>query len=86
MIYTSLSLKTRDLKFGMHVIKKLLYFITDIFWFFRRIMRVGGVLSKSELDPFLNIWLHAAPTLNGISPCGGLVTAKFLPLTGARRL
>ena len=32
--------------------------------------RVGSVLSRSELDPFLYIWYHTVRTQSGLSPCG----------------
>ena len=41
--------------------------ITHTFWFYRRLKRVGSVLSRSELDPFLYIWYHTVRTLNGLS-------------------
>ena len=33
-------------------------------------MRVGRVLSRSQLDPFLYIWYHTIRTQNGLSLCG----------------
>ena len=44
-------------------------YITHIYWFCRRLKRVGSVLSRSELDPFLYIWYHTFRTRNGLSPC-----------------
>ena len=59
MTYISFILKPCDLKFGMHVLKTLLCFmkLTDytydiLFDFFKRLKRVGSVLSSSELGPF----------------------------------
>ena len=50
-----------NLKFGMYVVKTLFYYMkpaddtyfTYFFLFFRRLKRVGSVLSRSELDAFL---------------------------------
>ena len=76
--YISFILKPCDLKFGMHEVKILFYFmkpeiihITLMFWFFRRLKRVGSVLYLGlELDPFLYIWYHTVLTQSGLSPCG----------------
>ena len=62
MTYISFILKPVDLKFGMHVVKTLFYFMkpavyTYFFLFFRRLKRVGSVLSRSELDPYIYIFL-----------------------------
>ena len=72
MTYISFSLKQRDMKFGMHVVKTLLYFMkpTDYtycqipFLIFTRFMRVCSALSRSELEPFLCIWYHTLRTQN----------------------
>ena len=71
----SLILKPCDLKFDMHAVKTLFYFMkpadyTHTVWFFRRLKRVGSVLSRSALDPFLYIWYHTVRNQNGLSPCG----------------
>ena len=72
MTNISFILKPCDLKFGMHAIKTLFYFMKPAddtyytyFLIFKRLKRVGSVLSRSELD----IWYHTARTQNGLSPC-----------------
>ena len=39
-----------------------MYAYQPSFGFFRSLKRLGSVLSRSELDPFLYIWYHTAPT------------------------
>ena len=65
-----------DFKFGMHVVKQLFYFMKPVGYtystnllIFRRLKRVGSVLSRSELDPFLYIWYHTVRTQSGLSTC-----------------
>ena len=65
MTFISIILKPCDLKFGMHVVKILFYamkladYTYDTnFLIFRSLKRVGSVLSRSELDPFLYIWYY----------------------------
>ena len=58
MTYIIFILKPCALKFGMHVVKTVFYFMkpadyTYYTHFFRHLKRVGSVSSKSELDPFL---------------------------------
>ena len=45
--------------------------VTHTFWFFEHLKRVGSVLSRSELDPFLYtcIWYHTVRTQSWLSPC-----------------
>ena len=69
-----LILKSCDLKFVMHVVKTLFYFMkpavyTYFMIFYKSLKRVGSVLSRSELDPFLYIWYHIVRTQIGLSPC-----------------
>ena len=89
MTYISFIVEPRDLKFGMHVVLKKHCFIswnlqivhiTHTFWFFRRLKRVGCVLStcRSELDLFLYIWYHTVRTQSGLSPCGSICCLFFL--------
>ena len=77
MTYVSFILKPCNLKFGMHVVKTYLYFMKPAdytyytyFLIFKRLKRVGSVLSSSEFDPFLYIWYHTVRTQSGLSPCG----------------
>ena len=60
----------------MHVLKTVLCFmkLTDytydiLFDFFKRLKRVGSVLSSSELGPFPYIQYHTVRTQSGLSPC-----------------
>ena len=79
MTYISFIFEPCDLKFGLYVVKTLFYFMKPVdytyythfhtFWFFRRWKRVGSVLSRWELDPFLYIWYHTVRTQSGLSPC-----------------
>ena len=48
--------------------------ITHTFWFFRRLKRVGSVLSRSELEPFLfiHVWYHTVWAQSGISSCDNI--------------
>ena len=61
----------------MRVVKTLFYFMKPAdytyytyFLIFRRLKRVGSVLSRSELEPFPYIWYQTARTQSGLSPCG----------------
>ena len=62
----------------MPVVKILYYFMktadytyyTYFFIFFKLLKRVGSVLSRSELDPFLYLWYRTVCTQSGPSPCG----------------
>ena len=61
----------------MRVVKTLFYFMKPAdytyytyFLIFRRLKRVGSVLSRSDLDPFLYKWYHTFRTQNWLSPCG----------------
>ena len=90
----SFNLKPCDLKFGIHVVKTLLLLwnqhfihITNTIWFFRHFIRIGSVLSRSELDPYLYIWYHTNQIQNGLCPCAMyFTTSKFheIPLSGFR--
>ena len=64
--------KPRDLKFGLYVVKTKLYFMKPTDYTHHKyflMMRVGSVLSRSELDPFLYIWYHTIQTKKRHSPC-----------------
>ena len=47
------------------------------FLIFRRLKRVGSVLSRWELDPFLYIWYHTVRTQSGLSPCGDTHNTQY---------
>ena len=46
-----------------------LYILHILFDFWGDLKRVGSVLSRSELDPFLYAWYHTVRTKSGLSPC-----------------
>jgi hypothetical protein len=78
MSYISAILKPRDLKFGMCKVWTLLYawqpvnyVFRDEFLFFKRLMRVGSILSRSDIkfDPvFVNV-IRRVPDPNRLNPC-----------------
>ena len=76
MTHISFILKPCDLKFGRHVVKTFLYLLKPAdytyytyFMVFRRLKRVGSILSRSEFDSFLYIWYQTVWTQSGLSPC-----------------